>query len=86
MSAGTACRLEADANLGHRNFNAGARKPIPAAIRGPRATRHERSASAAARSAVSCMLLFDGPTLPTKSLAQIGDEVFRMFEANRKTE
>jgi hypothetical protein len=42
MSAGTACRLEADANLGHRNFNAGARKPIPAAIRGPRATRHER--------------------------------------------
>ena len=30
--------------------------------------------------------LFDGPTLPTKSLAQIGDEVFRMFEANRKAE
>jgi len=42
MSAGTACRLEADANRGHRNFDAGARKPIPAAIRGPRATRHER--------------------------------------------
>jgi len=25
-------------------------------------------------------------TLPAKSLAQIGDEVFRMFEANRKAE
>jgi len=32
------------------------------------------------------MLLFDGPTLSAKSLAQIGDEVFRVFEANRKAE
>jgi hypothetical protein len=30
--------------------------------------------------------MFDGATLFTKSLAQIGDEVLRMFEAHRKAE
>ena len=40
----------------------------------------------AGRGFVSSNPLFDGTTLPTKSLAQIGDEVFRMFEANRKAE
>jgi len=32
------------------------------------------------------LVLVRRSTLPTKSLAQIGDEVFRMFEANRKAE
>jgi hypothetical protein len=32
------------------------------------------------------LVLVRRATLPTKSLAQIGDEVFRMFEANRKAE
>jgi len=30
--------------------------------------------------------LFDGSTLPSKGLAQIGDEILRMLEADRKAE
>jgi hypothetical protein len=43
-------------------------------------------APATAGAVLLCLVLVRWATLPTKSLAQIGDEVFRMFEANRKSE
>ncbi len=67
MSAGDACRLGADANRGDRTFSAGAREPIPAAIRGPRATRHENAdnwrdgAVGSCGSQRCCVCVGDGP-------------------------